>query len=91
MSELSIRVRRAENILGRRLLRARRWHNRDLVGGGSLNDSFAEVYTSLFKELRPNEGEPNMACVGELISEGLFKDRRDAILAMYPAYDKKIL
>ena len=43
----------------------------------------------LFRELRPSE-TPNIESVHELISEKIFSDRHDAILAMYPAFDKKV-
>ena len=97
VSEFSKRVIRAERLVGRKLKRARKWHyhakkserwrKRVLEDDGK----FALLYTLLFRELRPHEGEPNMASVMELIAERLFKDRHDAIVAMYPAYDKKVL
>lgn len=97
VSEFSKRVIRAERLVGRKLKRARKWHRlakrnerwrkRVLKDDGE----FTRVYTWLFRELRPDQGKPNMASVMELIAEGLFKDRHDAIVAMYPAYEKKVL
>ena len=52
--------------------------------------SFTETYTRLFYEIRPHE-KVNMKSVYELMAEKLFSDEYDAILALYPAFDKKVL
>ena len=88
-AEFKRRVRRAEDVLQRRLLQARRWHNETVTHMSDCildnNCAFEKVYIHLSRELRPEE-RVNMACVYELISEKLFSNRHDAILAMYPAF-----
>ena len=88
--ELKSRIKRAEKILNKRLVLARRWYN--LLAKNKVNMSrkvFRTIYLELFHELRPDE-TANMDSVFELIEDKILKDEYDAILAMYPAFHKEV-